>query len=824
MRAAITALSIALALPCMLCTRLHADDPAGLAVFPTEVRLTSPFEKVQLVVRTKNAQGEVDDTCEDLSDQVVYQAAGDLIEVSPSGLITPKQNGTGSIEARVGDRSQSIPITISGVDAEPAVDFIKDVRPIFAKAGCAAAACHAAQHGKGGFKLSVFGYDPNADYDQIVSASRGRRICPSSPDSSLIVVKALNRIPHVGGVRFPSDSTEHQMLRRWIQAGAPKPTQPEAVVERLEVTPAQRVGRVGYSQQLRVTAHYQDGSSRDVTPLTLFDTLDTGIVNVIRSGKATTCGQGQTSVMVRYEGRTAIATFIVPYSTEPHPSTWQNNNYVDELAAVKFRDLGLEPSPLCDDATFVRRAFLDAVGSLPDPQTVTTFLESTDAKKREQLVDRLLGLTGDPALDIYNDRYSALWTLRWSDLIRNNSDSLGEQGMWAMHNWIRQSFRENKPFDRFVYELVTAKGSIYSNGPANYFRVHPDSSTLTEATSQLFMGLRLECAKCHQHPFESISQSDYYSMAAFFSRVASKNSEEFGLFGRETVVMVRPSGEVNHPKTGKKMAPTPLRGEPMENELDRRIPLAEWLTAPSNPYFARSVVNRYVGFLLGAGLVEPVDDMRSTNPPSNAALIDALTEDFVKHQFNLKHLIRTIMTSRLYQLSSQPTKQNATDSRYYSRFNVKRLTAEPLLDAIDHATGVPTKFPNLPLGTLAIELPDAEYPDYFLTTFAKPKRVSVCSCERSPDANLAQALHTLNGETLMNKIASKQGRVSKLIEAGKPHEEIVRELYLAAMCRLPSTAELEASQEILKQSATPQDAYQDLLWALINSKQFLFVH
>jgi hypothetical protein len=305
--------------------------------------------------------------------------------------------------------------------------------------------------------------------------------------------------------------------------------------------------------------------------------------------------------------------------------------------------------------------------------------------------------------------------------------------------------------------------------------------------------------------------------------VGSKNSEEFGLFGRETIIMVKPTGDVSHPRTGKKLAPKPLGGEPMENTLDRRIPFAQWLTSPDNPYFAKSLVNRYMGYLLGHGLVEPVDDMRSTNPPSNIAMMDAITKDFVEHDFDLKHLMQVIMKSRLYSLSSQPTRENASDQRFYSHFNVKRLTAEPLLDAIDQATGVQTKFKNLPLGTRAVELPDAEYPDFFLSTFAKPRRVSVCECERSPDANLAQALHTLNGDTLAAKIASKNGRIATLMAANKTHDEIVNEIYLATLCRPPAPTELEASREILKESKDPTECYQDLLWALINTKQFLFV-
>ena len=395
--------------------------------------------------------------------------------------------------------------------------------------------------------------------------------------------------------------------------------------------------------------------------------------------------------------------------------------------------------------------------------------------------------------------------------------------MWALHNWVKNAFRENKPWDQCVQELVTAKGSIYMNGPANFFVVNRNSSDLAEATAQLFMGVRLECAKCHHHPFEKYSQADYYSFAAFFSRVGSKRSEEFGLFGRESIVTVRSSGEVKHARTGEKMKPTPLGGEAVDHPLDRRIPLAHWLTSKENDAFAKSVVNRYVDYLLGRGLVEPVDDMRSTNPPTNVALMNALAKHFVDSNFDLKQLIRAIMVSRLYQLDSQPTAENASDSRFYSHYYVKRLPAEPLLDAIDTATNVQTKFKSLPKGTRAIELPDAKYPNYFLKTFGKPVRASVCECERAPDENLTQALHTLNGDILTKKIADKKGRVATLLEAKKPHDEIVSEIYLSTLCRPPSEEELAASKTFLAESPSPKECYEDLLWALMNSKQFLFV-
>lgn len=804
-------------------TALYAGDPsAAFKITPESITLAGPFDRVQVVVSQLVGDGQIGQASHDLTSMAEYKAVGEVVGVDGAGLIMARANGSAQLTVIVNGLAQSIPVTVSGVDAYHRVDFLKDVRPVFGKAGCAAAACHAAQHGKGGFKLSVFGYDPVTDYEQLAVAVRGRRINPARPDGSLILEKATARVPHGGGQRIDPESLDYQLVRSWIASGAPKSTQ-ELKVERLDAFPAIRVMQPKEMQQLRVVAYYSDGSQRDVTALAHYDAIDSSVVNVTPRGLTTAYNSGQSSVMVRYDGQVTTSTFMVPFAEQTPPEQWISQNFVDELAVKKFADLGLKPSPVCDDATFVRRAFLDAIGSLPEPADVTNFLQSKVPNKRELLVDSLLGLTGDPAKDIYNDRYSAFWTLRWSDLIRNNSNSLGPQGMWAMHNWIRQSFRENKPYNQFVKELVTAKGSIYSNGPANYYRVHGDSASLTEATSMLFLGVRLECAKCHQHPFESISQADYYSMSAFFSRVGSKNSEEFGLFGRETVVMVKPTGEASHPRTGKRLKPRPLGGDDMENDLDRRIPLAQWLTSPENKLFTHAVVNRYVQFLLGSGLVEPVDDMRSTNPPSNQALIDALAADLVEHKFDLKRMMRVIMTSRLYSLSSQPTPENASDHRFYSHFNVKRLGAESLLDAVDHATGSPTKFKDLPLGTRAIELPDAEYPDYFLNTFAKPRRVSVCQCERSPDANLAQALHTLNGDIITGKIAAKNGRVARLVEAKKSHEEIVSELYLATLCRLPNAGELAASQEIVNESKSPTEGYQDLLWALINTKQFLFV-
>ncbi len=794
----------------------------ALAVFPEKITLVGNFDEVQLLVWPEQSPSE---SADDLTNCCTYQSSDpSVVQVSDRGRVRAVGNGQATILIQYAEARREVPVAVEGVTAQPQPGYFAFISPLLHRAGCNLGACHATQHGKGGFKLSVFGYAPDEDYQALVRDRFQRRVNFWEPDQSLLLLKPTAQIPHGGGKRFDSQSLEYQVLRAWIAAGVPRPQGTPPRVTQLDLFPSQKTTRPETTHQLRAVATYEDGRQRDVTAWCRFDSMDESRVRVDADGLVRIVGQGQAVVMARFEGQAAVALFVVPYRDEVDLSDWTSHNFIDELSVKKFKQLGITPSPLCDDATFLRRAFLDAIGTLPTVEQTKEFLADPDPEKRRKLVDRLLCLTGDPALDTFNDTYAAYWTLRWSDLLRNNSNDVGDQGMWAMYNWLRDQFRRNVPYNQWVRELITAKGSVYSSGPANYFLINRDPTSLTEATSQVFLGVRLECAKCHHHPFEKYGLDDYYGFAAFFSRVALKNSEDFGLFGAERDVMARLNGEVNHPKTGKPMPPTPLEGHPVDHPLDRRLPLAEWLTSPENRYFSRAVVNRYVAYLLGRGLVEPVDDLRSSNPASNPELLDALANDFVAHGFDLKHLLRTIMTSRVYQLSSEPTPENASDDRFYSHYYVKRMAAEPLLDAIDQVTGSPTKFPNLPLGTRAIELPDAEYPVYFLTTFAKPRRASVCECERSADPNLTQALHTLNGDTLARKIADPKGRLAQLLQAGQPPEEIIQTFYLAALCRYPSPEELTACREFLESASSPREGLEDILWALLNSKEFLCIH
>ena len=796
---------------------------AEYTVTPSSIQLTGKYAQTQLVV-TALVDGQIEASSDDATMQASYTSSNEeVVTVNAQGLLLAVANGTADVQVTVGDWMFSVSVVVEGVEQHPAIDFDFAIRPILSKAGCNMGACHASQHGKGGFILSVFGFDPRVDYKGIVKDELERRVDFIEPTNSLFLMKPTMKTPHGGGRRLTEGSVMYDTLVDWLKAGAPAPVSEPNEVVSVEVFPKRRVATVGSQQQLRVVANYADGSIRDVTPLSRFDSLDEGMLAVSESGLVTTNGRGQAGIMVRFEGKAEICMVTTPYSEQPNLDDWKNNNFIDEFAIGKFKELGIAPSPVCDDATFVRRAYLDAIGSLPTPEEVKAFVDREDLAKREKLIDQLLGLTGDPLLDIYNDRYAAYWTLKWSDLIRNSTDNLGEQGMWALHNWIREAFRVNKGMDQFVKEIITAKGSLYMNGPANYYQINSNPTALTESTSQLFMGVRLECAKCHHHPFESYSQADYYGMAAFFSRVGTKNSEEFGLFGRERVVVVQPSGEARHPRTGKNMVPTVLHGEQMEHPLDRRIPLANWLASPDNSWFAKSIVNRYMSYLLGRGLVEPVDDLRSTNPATNEEMFTALAEYLEQNQYDVKKLVKVIMNSRVYQLSSQPTELNQAAGKFYAFYKVKRIAAEPLLDAINTATATTTKFQNLPAGTRAIELPDTNYPNYFLKTFGKPRRTSVCECERAPDENLAQALHTLNGDTINAKIDDANGRLGKLITAEKSDAEIIRELFLATWSRTPTEEEIAVCKGIAGEAAERKEGLGDVLWALINAKEFIYV-
>ncbi len=786
-------------------------EPAPrLEVFPPKVRLSGPQAAQRLVVLAVTHDGRTTDRSAEARLEVLRR---DLVKVE-NGLLRPLADGTTEVAVRFDKLVARVSVEVIGAKAPRHVSFRNEIIPILTKLGCNQGACHGSQHGKGGFKLSLLGFEPESDYISIVKSAEQRRVTPFAPEESLILLKPTLAVAHGGGKRLDSGSDAYKLLALWLEQGAPGPRDDDPRVVDLKVYPLRRLMEAGQEQRFTVVATSSDGSERDVTDSARFDTLNEGVATITPGGIAKTVGRGEAHIMVRYLGRAAMARLTVPFGREK-AFEFNSNNVVDIKAAARWRELGLIPSAPCTDAEFLRRAMLDAIGTTPSPDQVEDFIADGDANKRVKLVDRILD----------RPEYVDYWTLKWGDVLRVNSEKLGAQGMLAFNLWLRDAFRSNKPFDRMAEELVTAQGSIFSNGPANYYRVASSPADLAETTAQVFMGVRLQCARCHHHPFEAYGQDDYYSLAAYFARVRTKGSDEFGLFGGDQVIFVAQNGEVFQPRTGKKMDPRPLGEKSTDDPVDRRRALARWLTAQNPRWMARNVVNRYWGYLLGKGLVNPIDDLRETNPASNPELLDSLADCFIATGYDLKSLLRQILTSRVYHLSAQPIAENRMDTSFFTHYTIKRLTAEQLLDAIDAAAGTVEKFPRLPSGTRAISLPDTNYASFFLDTFGRPLRAIACECERSGDPNLSQALHLMNGDLLNRKLIQKGGRLSRMLEDPKLGDAaLVRQLYLLTFNRPPSDAERSNALTIFAEAPGRPVAAQDLFWALLNSKEFLFNH
>ena len=800
-----------------------ANEPVAVpfSVEPASIELIGRLDRLQLQVSARDSSRH-----EALTLKVKYAVESDsVLAVDEAGRLRPLTNGETTLIVTHGEATVRVPVKVSGVESST-TNFVRDIVPILSKAGCNQGACHASQYGKGEFKLSLFGYAPEEDHPQFVRDWQQRRVSFVDPASSLILKKATMQVSHGGGQRFKVGSFEYDQMLDWLEAGAPGTTKSDPRVVGMSISPEQRVYSEGDSQQLRVVATYDDSSTRDVTHLALYDSMGEGVATVDQLGLVSAVGPGQAAIMVRFEGQAKVSMAMLPHRTDPDLSGFVVQNFVDEAVKKHWQKLGVIPAGLCTDEVFIRRAFLDSLGTLPSREKVEAFLASDKPNKREELVDELLGLTGDAKRDIYVNDWSAYWALKWGDLLRNNRNTIGDGGMWALYNWMRASFRENKPFDQFVREIVTAQGSIYANGPANYFKIATTPTDLAETTAQVFLGVRLQCAKCHHHPFEVYSQADYYGLAAFFTRVGTKGSSDFGALGRDTVVMLKSSGSISHPRTRQTMLPTPLQSEPvnLDGVRDLRRPLADWLTSKDNRLFSRNIVNRVWGYFMGTGLVEPIDDLRETNPASVPELFDSLAEDFASNGFDQRRLMRNIMTSRVYQLDSSPLPENATDTRLYLHYNVKRLPAEVLLDGIDDAAGTQERFAGVPLGTRAISLPDSNFASYFLDTTGRPQRVIACECERTSTPNLAAVLHLLNGDVVQRKLADKNNRIAGFITNKTSVEDAIRELYLVTFSRYPTDDEVATAADYAAMAESPRQGLEDILWALINSREFLFNH
>jgi hypothetical protein len=695
--------------------------------------------------------------------------------------------------------------------------FTNDIIPILTRYGCNSGGCHGKASGQNGFKLSLFGFDPAFDYSAVVMEARGRRVFPAAPERSLLLTKPTAQVPHGGGRRIKLDSEAYQTLRRWIVQGMPVGDESAPKLQSLALIPTERVLGRHAKQQVKVQARYTNGSMRDVTRHAQFQSNETAVAAVDEDGLVRTLDlAGEATIMARYMGQ--VATFRVTVPLE-HPPTHYPNfltaNYVDELARAKWKKLGLVPSDLCTDGEFIRRLFLDLCGRLPTTDEARAFVADKHPYKRARLIDRCL----------QDKDYAAYFALRWGTILRNAAKQGGsEPAAYAFQDWLRSMIARNRPYDEFVRGILTATGEWQDAPTINWLWQMRDDPLHqpTADTAQVFLGLRLQCARCHHHPYERWGQDDYYGLAGFFARLGRKDFGEEPAFFSERQVTV----DEKHPLTGLPLEPKLLGGPVLQIPAseDPRQKLIEWMTRPDNPFFARALCNRMWDHLFGRGLVDPVDDMRATNPPSNPELLDALARDFVAHKFDVQHLLRTICISRTYQLSSTPNDNNRSDRQNHARYYAKRLIAEVLLDAVDQVCGTKTEFNKMPRQARAIDLPHEGFDSYFLDVFDRPPRSSACECARGCGASLSQVLHLANSQEVDDKIAADTGRVAKLVTAKTPPEKAIDELYLAALTRSPTSAEKTRALRYVAAKTDPRRGLEDVLWVLLNSREFLFNH
>jgi hypothetical protein len=791
--------------------------PDSLAVQPAAVTLVGPKARQQLVITGNYASGP-----RDLTPLVSVTGGVDVVGVE-GGYLTPLKSGTATLSIQAGGKTATVKVTVIDRDKSSPISFRNEVIAALNVGGCNMGACHGTPSGKGGFRLSLRGFDPDADFQMLTRDVLARRGDRHSPEKSLVLLKGLGRVAHEGGARFAPSSLPAQMIRTWLNEGMGNDDPKAAALTKVEVVPGSRVFLApGRFQQLAVVGHFSDGSQRDVTRLSVFSSSDAGVAEVNATGLVEFKGPGEVAILVRYlmELQTVRLTYLEPrkdFVWKAPPEV----NYVDKHVFAKLKLLSIPPSELCDDAEFVRRVYLDVIGTLPTADEVRVFLADKDAKKRDKLIDALLE----------RPEYADFWTMKWSDVFRSSRKTIQVKGTHVFQAWLRGNIKDDVGFDAVVREMITAKGSTASSPGGNYYRIARDAQSLAETTAQLFFGVRMQCAKCHNHPFERWTQDDYYSMAAWFARVRQKkDARDPGTAPNQTVsevIFSERGGEVTQPRTGKVMPPKFLGAEvpKIEGRTDRREVLAAWMTDAKNPFFAKNVVNRVWYHLLGKGIVDPVDDFRDSNPSANDELLDALAKDFAANGFKFKHLIRTILKSRTYQLSSQTNTLNRDDTKYFSHAITKLLPAEVLLDAICQTTEVPEKFAGVPAGTRAIQLPDGSEVNHpFLKTFGQPARELACECERESDSNLAQALQLINGPTVNGKLRDANNRLGKLLAKKLTDDKTLEELYLATVSRPPTPEDVKASLEYLKDAKDRRKAWEDIHWALLNSKEFLFRH
>lgn len=785
---------------------LAADD---WQISPQSVVLDRPEAAQQLLVWQEDPSGRR----MDITRQVMVQIVPDGIAVTDDrGLLRPTGNGSGMIVISFDDAQQSIPITVSQLDHPPPISFRREVIPILTKAGCNSGGCHGKAEGQNGFKLSIFGFDPRADHEALVMESRGRRISVAQPAASLLFRKASARVPHGGGQKIEPGSYRDRRLLRWIAEGArfDATEDPAAEIVGLEIEPRQQSLLGGESQQIRVSTIDAAGNRRCVTSETEFESNAPSIADVDARGLIQASYiPGEAAILVRHLGHVATCRITLPRPDVTFPRPLEHN-FIDTLAWDKLEQLGIAPSPDATDATFLRRVFLDTIGTLPTSAETRQFLEDQSPTKRADLISRLLD----------RDEYADYWTMKWLDILRADQLKISPQGTVAMQRWLRRGFQENRRFDRFATDLLTVQGNTSAEGPGSFYKILNKPDEAARAVSQLLLGVRIECAQCHHHPSERWSQADYVGLAGFFTGLKLKK-----LPNGEQAVVSFGGNDLPHPRSGDPVPTHALGAEPanFSDRADRRRALAEWMTSDSNPFFAKAIANRIWAHYFGRGLIEPIDDIRDTNPATNPPLMQALTQHMRDVGYDLKAFTRTLLNSKLYQLSSETVPSNADDAQNFSHFLRKSVPAEVLLDAVCQCTGVPAEFNGWPTGYRAIQLWDNRMPSYFLRIFGRPVRATVCECERSTEPSIAQALHLLNAPEIFDKVSHRQGRARQLSASGLSPEQVIDELYLTVLSRFPAEEEKLLMQQAFAQ-LDRRSATEDILWALLNSKEFVFNH
>ncbi len=792
--------------------RAQQGPLAKVEVFPADVQLTTAQDRQSVVVQAIYADG----ITRDVTKEATYTLANPALARRDGATLFPVADGATTMTVAFGGQSVTLPLTVAQATAPRPISFRLDVMPIFMKSGCNTGSCHGAARGKDGFRLSLFGFDPEGDHFRLTREMSGRRINLAIPADSTVVEKALGTVQHSGGKRFEPTSEMCQTLVKWIEAGVPNDdlTKLPKVVS-VDLYPKKAVldGK-GATQQMTVRAKYSDGTDRDVTSLCVFLTNNETSAAINPDGLVTAGDRGEAFVLARFETYTVGSQMLVlpkglqfAYPAEPEV------NYVDTLVADKLKKLRMAPSEVCSDEVFVRRVFFDIVGLPPTVEEYTNFMASTDPAKRSKLIDELLG----------RKEFSEIWVNKWAELLQVRSDpgrNISQKAMFLYYNWLVEKVSKNMPMDQMVQELLGASGGMFKNPATTFYQTTNQTLLLSENVAQVFMGMRIQCAQCHNHPFDRWTQNDYYGFAAFFAQIGRKQGEDY----RETIIFNSGGGEVTHPVGGAVMKPKYLGGDtPDTAGKDRRVVLAQWLASPQNPWFATSFANRVWQHFFGVGIVEPVDDFRVSNPASNPELLEALGKHFTDSKYDLKVLVREICNSRTYQRSSQRNESNMTDERNFAHANLRRIKAENLLDTISMVTNTKDKFQGLPLGARAVQIADGGSTTYFLTTFGRATRETVCSCEVKMEPTLSQALHLLNGDTVNNKII-QGGIIPQLLANKKFPEERILELYIRCLGRKPSKEELDKLLPTLGEGANQQKAYEDIFWALLNSREFLFNH